>query len=73
MVKHWNKLPKEVVDVSSQKTFKVGLDRALSNLLSLKMSLLLAGRLDWMAFKGHPIHSMPLSCHTSISFWKTPL
>lgn len=55
MVKHWNKLPKVVVDVPSLKTFKVSLDRARSNLLSLKMSMLIAGRLDWMAFKGHAI------------------
>jgi len=32
-------LPREVVDAPSLETFKVGLDGALSNLLSLKMSL----------------------------------
>ncbi|GAB0183437.1 hypothetical protein GRJ2_000809000 [Grus japonensis] len=31
VVKHWNRLPKEVVDVPSLETFKVGLDGALSN------------------------------------------
>lgn len=33
MVKHWNNLPQEVVDVPSLKTFKVRLYRALSSLL----------------------------------------
>ena len=46
MVKHWNRLPREVVDVPSLETFKVRWDGALSNLICLKMSLLTAGRLD---------------------------
>jgi len=29
----WNRLPKEVVDAPSLETFKVRLDRALSNLI----------------------------------------
>ncbi|KFM07142.1 hypothetical protein AS27_08235, partial [Aptenodytes forsteri] len=33
VVKHWNKLPSEVVDAPSLETFKVRLDRALSNLI----------------------------------------
>lgn len=36
-IKHWNRLPREVVDASSLETFMVRLDRALSNLMSLKM------------------------------------
>jgi len=43
LVKHWNRLPKEVVDGPSLETFKVRLDGALSNLVHLKMSLLTAG------------------------------
>ena len=33
VVKHWNRLPREVVDAPSLGTFKVRLDRALSNLI----------------------------------------
>ena len=46
VVKHWNRLPREVVDAPSLETFKVRLDGTLSNLIYLKMSLLIAGRLD---------------------------
>jgi len=33
VVKHWHRLPKEVVDTPSLETFKIRLDRALSNLI----------------------------------------
>ena len=33
MVKHWNRLPREVVDALSLETFKVSVDQALSNLI----------------------------------------
>ncbi|KFM00504.1 hypothetical protein AS27_06005, partial [Aptenodytes forsteri] len=33
VVKHWNRLPREVVDAPSLETFKVRLDGALSNLI----------------------------------------
>ncbi|KFM11352.1 hypothetical protein AS27_13991, partial [Aptenodytes forsteri] len=33
VVKHWNRLPREVVDAPSLETFKVKLDGALSNLI----------------------------------------
>jgi len=46
VVKHWTRLPREVIDVPSLETFKVRLDGALSNLVMLKMSLLMAGVLD---------------------------
>ncbi|KFP23069.1 hypothetical protein Z169_16005, partial [Egretta garzetta] len=32
VVKHWNRLPREVVDASSLEAFRVRLDGALSNL-----------------------------------------
>jgi len=46
VVKPWHRLPREVVDAPSLATFKVRLDGALSNLIWLKMSLLIAGGLD---------------------------
>ncbi|KFV48943.1 hypothetical protein N341_00380, partial [Tyto alba] len=33
VVKHWNRLPREVADAPSPETFKVRLDEALSNLI----------------------------------------
>jgi len=46
VVKQWHRLPREVVNAPCLETFKVRLDRALSNLIELKMSLLIGGRLD---------------------------
>ena len=46
VVKHWHRLPREVVNAPSLETFRVRLDGALSNLIELKMSLLSAGGLD---------------------------
>jgi len=43
VVKHWHRLPREVVDAPSLETFKARLDEALSNLVYLKMSLLTSG------------------------------
>ena len=33
VVKHWDRLPRDVVHGPALETFKIGLDRALSNLL----------------------------------------
>ncbi|KFP19561.1 hypothetical protein Z169_00434, partial [Egretta garzetta] len=33
VVKHWNRLPREVVEALSLETFKARVDRALSNLI----------------------------------------
>jgi len=46
VAKHWNEFPREIVEAPSLETFKVRLDRALSNLFELKMSLLTAGGVD---------------------------
>jgi len=45
VVKHWHRLPREVVEAPFLETFKARLDRALSNLVWLKISLLTAGAL----------------------------
>jgi len=45
MVSHWPRLPREAVDAPSLAVFKARLDRALSNLVWWKMSLLMAGGL----------------------------
>jgi len=46
MVKPWNRFLREVVGAPSLETCKVKLDGALSNLILLRMSLLIAGELD---------------------------
>lgn len=38
LVKHWQRLPREVVDTLSLETFEVRLDQALSNLTELQAS-----------------------------------
>jgi len=43
VVKHWNRLPREVVEALSLETFTTGLDGALSNLVWWKVPLLTAG------------------------------
>ena len=43
VVRHWPRLPREVVAAPPLETFKARLDGALSNLIQLKMSLLAAG------------------------------
>lgn len=43
LVSHWHRLPRDVTDALSLETFKSRLDRALSNLISLKMSLFMLG------------------------------
>jgi len=43
VVKQRNRLPSEVVDAPSLEAFTVRLDGALSNMIQLKMFLLIAG------------------------------
>ena len=45
-VKRWNGLPREAVEAPSLETFQTRLDRALSTLISLAVSLLAAGGWD---------------------------
>jgi len=49
VVKPWHR---EVGDAPSLEMFQARLDGALSTLVWLKMSLLTAGGLDWMASEG---------------------
>jgi len=71
VVKPWHRMRREVVTAPSLETFKVRLDGALSSLTELKMSLLTAGWLDYMTFKG-PFQSklfyapVILAAHTHI-------
>jgi len=43
VVRHWHRLPREVVDAPSLAAFKARLDGALSNLVWWKVSLPMAG------------------------------
>jgi len=51
VVRHWNRLPSKVVDVSSQEVFKARLDGAVSNLVWWEVSLPIAGSWNWMTLK----------------------
>jgi len=46
VAKHWHRLPREAVDAPSLEAFKVWLNGAVSNLMKLKMSLLIVKGLD---------------------------
>jgi len=71
VVKHWHWFPREVVNAPPLETLNVRLDGALSNLTELKMSLLTAGGLNEMAFKGpfQPKLSIILVCHQCCLPW----
>jgi len=45
VVRHWPRLPSEAGDAPSLETSKARLDRALGDLIQLKMSLVTAGGL----------------------------
>jgi len=46
VVKHWHRLPREVVAAPSLEVFKARLDGALSNVVQWKVSLPMAGWLE---------------------------
>jgi len=54
----WKRLSGEVVNVFAPETFKVRLDRALSSLVELQVSLLTAGELDYLTFKALPTQTI---------------
>jgi len=62
VVKPWHRLPRGVVDAPSLEAFKARLDGALSNLIQLKVSLLIAGGDGWtrwpLKIRSNPNHSM---------------
>jgi len=63
MAKHWNGFPRELVNAPSLETFQARLDGALSSLTQVKVSLLTAGGLGWMASEG-PFQ--PKACYDSM-------
>jgi len=52
VVRHWNRLPRDVMDAPSLQAFRARMDQALDNLVELWVSLFIAGEMNWMAFKG---------------------
>ena len=46
VVRHWHRLPRDVVDAPSLESFKARLDQDLGNLIYLCMSPFIAGKLD---------------------------
>ena len=46
VVRHWNRLLRDVMDAPSLETFKARLDQALGNLIELWMPMSIAGELD---------------------------
>jgi len=53
-LRHWNRLPSEVVDVPSLEASKAGLDGAVSNLVQWEVSLPIAGGWNSVVSKVQP-------------------
>jgi len=70
VVEPWHRLPREVGDAPSLETLKARLDGALSSLIWVKMSLLMAGGWTrWPAkVPSHPNHS--LFCDSTKHFYR---
>ncbi|KAK4817650.1 hypothetical protein QYF61_023240 [Mycteria americana] len=68
VVRHWPRLPREVVDAPSLEAFKVRLDGALSNLVWLKMSLVMAGGCDLARTALHAEDFPCLYAHSTSGF-----
>ena len=66
LVRHWNKLLREAVDVPSLEAFKARLDGTLGNMVYLEVSLLIAGRLELHGLKG-PFQPKPFYDSMNIS------
>ena len=62
MVRHWNRLPSEVVDAPSLEAFKARLDGAVNNLVRWEVSLPIAGVLELDDING-PFQPKPFSFH----------
>ena len=60
VVRHWNRLPSEVVDSPSLEAFKASLDGALSNLVQREVFLPIAGGLELLKVPSNPNHFMIL-------------
>ena len=46
VMRHWNRLPREVMDALSLEVFKASLDGSLSSLIYWEVSLFMAGGLE---------------------------
>ena len=60
MLRHWNRQPREAVDLPSLEALQARLDGAVSNLVWREESLPIAGSWNWMILKVpfNPNHSM---------------
>ena len=54
MVRHWHRLPKEVVNAPSLAVFKVRLDGVFGDMVWCEVSLPMAGGWNWMILRSFP-------------------